>query len=183
MADVKIQDLLTATTVADTNLFIVEDNADTKKITRANLRLNLMTFPATQVPSSDPNTLDDYEEGTWAPEVIGATTAGVGTYTDRLGWYTKIGNVVHFNIYIVWSTHTGTGFIRISLPPFTSISGTFFPLNITPTGLNFTNQLSAMVVANSQFLQLYTYSAGGSIVGLNMDTAAAMYISGSYITS
>ena len=37
MADIKIQDLLSATTVADTDLFIVEDNADTKKITKANL--------------------------------------------------------------------------------------------------------------------------------------------------
>ena len=38
MADVKIQDLLATTTVADNDLFIVEDNADTKKITSANLR-------------------------------------------------------------------------------------------------------------------------------------------------
>ena len=37
MADVKIADLLLATTVADTDLFIVEDNADTKKITKTNL--------------------------------------------------------------------------------------------------------------------------------------------------
>ena len=38
MADVKIADLLTATTVADNDLFIVEDNADTKKITKNNLK-------------------------------------------------------------------------------------------------------------------------------------------------
>ena len=37
MADVKIADLLSATTVNDNDLFIVEDNADTKKITKANL--------------------------------------------------------------------------------------------------------------------------------------------------
>jgi hypothetical protein len=29
--------------------------------------LNGITFPATQVPSADANTLDDYEEGTWTP--------------------------------------------------------------------------------------------------------------------
>lgn len=37
MADVKIAQLLEATTVSDTDLFVVEDNADTKKITKANL--------------------------------------------------------------------------------------------------------------------------------------------------
>ena len=38
MTDVKIAQLLEATTVADTDLFIVEDNADTKKMTWANLK-------------------------------------------------------------------------------------------------------------------------------------------------
>jgi hypothetical protein len=42
-----------------------------------------ITFPATQVASADPNTLDDYEEGTWTPVGISAT-----------GRYTKIGNIV-----------------------------------------------------------------------------------------
>lgn len=51
-----------------------------------------ISFPATQSASSDANTLDDYEEGTWTP------TAGAGlTYTGGLttrGTYTKIGNAV-----------------------------------------------------------------------------------------
>lgn len=37
MADVRIQDLITATVAGDNDLFIVEDNADTKKITKTNL--------------------------------------------------------------------------------------------------------------------------------------------------
>jgi hypothetical protein len=49
-----------------------------------------ITFPATQSASSDANTLDDYEEGTWTP----ALTGGSPTYTVQAGWYTKIGNVV-----------------------------------------------------------------------------------------
>ena len=47
-----------------------------------------ITFPATQSASSDANTLDDYEEGTWTPTINGTTmTAGSG-------WYTKIGRQV-----------------------------------------------------------------------------------------
>jgi hypothetical protein len=47
-----------------------------------------ITFPATQSASSDANTLDDYEEGTWTP-VINGTTMTTGS-----GWYTKIGRQV-----------------------------------------------------------------------------------------
>ena len=48
-----------------------------------------ITFPATQSASSDANTLDDYEEGTWTPSI-----GGTATYTSQTGTYTKIGNVV-----------------------------------------------------------------------------------------
>jgi hypothetical protein len=51
-----------------------------------------ITFPATQSASSDANTLDDYEEGTWTPSQ-GAGLTVVGAYTSQ-GFYTKIGNTV-----------------------------------------------------------------------------------------
>jgi len=54
--------------------------------------LNGITFPATQVPSADANTLDDYEEGTWTPG-IGTLTQVGGTFTSS-GTYTKIGRSV-----------------------------------------------------------------------------------------
>ena len=44
-----------------------------------------ITFPATQSDSSDANTLDDYEEGTWTP------TLGAGSLTITNATYTKIG--------------------------------------------------------------------------------------------
>jgi hypothetical protein len=53
-----------------------------------------ITFPATQSASTNANTLDDYEEGTWTPT---ATSSGGGsgqTYSAQLGKYTKIGNLV-----------------------------------------------------------------------------------------
>ena len=43
-----------------------------------------IAFPATAVPSADPNTIDDYEEGTWTADLNGDetwTTGPVGTYT------------------------------------------------------------------------------------------------------
>ena len=53
-----------------------------------------ITFPATQVASSNANTLDDYEQGTWTPAVRGSNTAGTYTTTAVSGTYTKIGNMV-----------------------------------------------------------------------------------------
>ena len=60
-----------------------------------------ITFPATQSASSDANTLDDYEEGTWTP-----TPDGNFTYTDSVftGNYTKIGRLVNVNMRIVTTT-------------------------------------------------------------------------------
>lgn len=79
---------------------------------------NGITFPAAQSASTDANTLDDYEEGTWTPAIEGSTTAGVGTYTSRNGYYTKIGRQVTCSFWIDWSAHTGTGNLRISGFPF-----------------------------------------------------------------
>jgi hypothetical protein len=54
-----------------------------------------ITFPATQVASSNANTLDDYEEGTWTPAIAGDGTTFVGTsYLGRAGKYVKVGDVV-----------------------------------------------------------------------------------------
>jgi hypothetical protein len=51
-----------------------------------------ITFPATQSASSNANTLDDYEEGSWTPELVGSGTTG--TPVAGLGYYTKVGNLV-----------------------------------------------------------------------------------------
>ncbi|WP_395326947.1 hypothetical protein WBP06_09535 [Novosphingobium sp. BL-8H] len=80
-----------------------------------------VTFPAAQSPSTDPNTLDDYEEGTWTPTV----TSGSGTITTYVaaGYYTKIGRQVHASMVIDITTNgTGAGSINITLP-FTSAGG------------------------------------------------------------
>lgn len=58
-------------------------------------------FPATQVPSTDPNCLDDYVEGTFTPILADASLTDEGaTYVANVGFYTKIGDRVYFNIYL-----------------------------------------------------------------------------------
>jgi hypothetical protein len=87
--------------------------------------VNALTFPATARPVSDPNTLDDYEEGTWTPELSSDGTPPTIAYTEQLGTYTKIGNLVFLKAKIrgVLSV-AGTGTPRITgLPAFPLVTG------------------------------------------------------------
>ena len=71
-----------------------------------------IAFPPTQSASSDPNTLDDYEEGTWTPNL-----GGTATYVYNAGWYTKIGRVVVADFEVnVSSIGTGSTLSILGLP-------------------------------------------------------------------
>ena len=77
-----------------------------------------ISFPATQSASSDANTLDDYEEGTWTP----TDNSGAGLSFTTSATYIKIGQMV-----IAWcqinypSTANGNGAAIAGLP-FTTAS-------------------------------------------------------------
>jgi len=78
-----------------------------------------LTFPATQVASADPNTLDDYEEGTWTVSMFDAATAGNTSATTATGDYTKTGNTVRatFSINNIDTTGLTAGnVLHFSLP-------------------------------------------------------------------
>ncbi len=63
-------------------------------------KVNGLRFPATQVGNSNPNTLDDYEEGTFNPTFVDVNP-GLGVdyqstgyaYDWSIGGYTKIGGI------------------------------------------------------------------------------------------
>lgn len=74
------------------------------------------------------NKLDDVETGTWTPTLEGETTAGSTTYSNRVGYYTKIGDIVHCHCMITNTNHTGAGNLLIKGLPFSSnneATGTF----------------------------------------------------------
>ena len=83
-----------------------------------------LTFPATQVASADPNTLDDYEEGTWTPIIFGNPTVGTATYIAQVGIYTKIGRLVTASFSISYTGGTGSGTLQVGFLPFLSSSTT-----------------------------------------------------------
>ena len=77
-----------------------------------------ITFPATQSASSNANTLDDYEEGTWTPALdLSSGSATGGTFT---GTYVKVGRQVTLTIYASVGTATSASFGGFTGLPFTS---------------------------------------------------------------
>jgi hypothetical protein len=99
-----------------------------------------ITFPATQSASSDANTLDDYEEGTWEPTL---NNGGTTTYTTRVGTYRKIGSQVTcwFDVQIN-SVGSGSG----------TLTGLPFANNASVAGCGsvgyFANLVSSFVMIN-----------------------------------
>jgi hypothetical protein len=139
-------------------------------------------FPAVSIPSNDPNTLYDYEVGTFVPTIVGLTTAGVGTYTAQSGRYTKIGNRVMIQITVTWSAHTGTGNMRVAGLPFavTNIAEVQAPLALTASGVTFNGIMCAFTINNSSQVYLRNYANGGPEGDIAFDTAGSLRLGGVY---
>ncbi len=86
-----------------------------------------ITFPATQSASTDANTLDDYEEGTFTPVLNRTGTAPTISYASRNGRYTKIGNQVTIQVSItnITVSSAGTGDNSLSGLPFAVVASTY----------------------------------------------------------
>jgi hypothetical protein len=85
-----------------------------------------ITFPATQSASSNANTLDDYEEGTWTPVYAGNSgSIGSTAYTVQRGRYTKIGRTVFATAEIELSNKgSWTSGVRFEGLPFANLGAT-----------------------------------------------------------
>jgi len=137
-----------------------------------------MKFPATQIPSSDVNTLDDYEEGTFTPVVQGGTSAGTCSYTLQQGSYVKIGKAVLCFLRVIWASHTGTGDLQITGLPFTPNAS--IAANMRFGSLTYTDQTQAFFVNGATRIQLETVASTAGAATLQMDAAADINIMGVY---
>jgi hypothetical protein len=98
-----------------------------------------ITFPATQSASSDANTLDDYEEGSWTP----SDGSGAGlSFTGVGGTYTKVGRLVTCQFNVNFPVTANAAQATITGLPYAAatISGISNPINgfITYTTANIT---------------------------------------------
>lgn len=114
--------------------------------------------------TSDSNSLDDYEEGTWTPNLVGGVS-GEATYLTRQAWYTKVGRVVTITWFISFTKNTMSGTFRITGFPFALLngSGVFYPQGtILLDGLSTTTNNITIQGANS--------TASGDFIGGNGTT-------------
>jgi hypothetical protein len=104
-----------------------------------------ITFPATQSASTDANTLDDYEEGTWTP-AVSLNSGTATTYTISTFYYTKIGRLVNINGKIRPTNGTlgnTNNYVRLTGAPFSALDD-----GGTGSGLNSSNVNGGLATLN-----------------------------------
>lgn len=128
-----------------------------------------LKFPATQNVSTNANTLDDYEEGTWTPSIGGAGGQSGQAYGIQVGRYVKIGRLVTAQFRVQLSTLGSiTGNVQIQGLPFTSENTTNQSSSCAMgRWFNFVTalvSLSAQLAPNTTAMTLYA-AAGGAVAG------------------
>jgi len=79
-----------------------------------------ITFPSTQSASTNANTLDDYEEGTWTP----TDTSGAGlSFTINSARYIKIGTLVYVQSFFNFPTTSNGSIMQFGGLPFAVAGG------------------------------------------------------------
>ena len=124
--------------------------------------------------------------GTFTPAVRGSTTAGVGTYSVQKGNYTKVGDRVFYDIWLVWSAHTGSGNTRISFGDLPYTPNTNYQPGITIMHSTYTLGANSWVqgyIEGSTGLIVISQNTtgGGTNTGLTLDTSATLIVSGSFV--
>ena len=183
-------------------VFVVQTGGNSRELLRLDASAEALVvsggqlaFPAAQRASSDVNTLDDYEEGTWTPEIADEGLDGSGEgqgYSSRVGRYTKIGHRVFFSFRL---TVTSLGSLTTTEPvsitglPFVSKNvassdGSVtcgFASNLTSLTAGF--NISGTVIVNGQYIRLriWDIATGASDLLVSELTASGnLYMSGSY---
>ncbi len=133
-----------------------------------------ITFPATQSDSTNANTLDDYEEGSWTIGVsFGGGTTGI-TYSSQVARYTKIGNKIFAQgRFALSSKGSSTGSAAITGLPFTTSNITNLnsvaTLQLNNVAVTVPSGVTSSAAANSAEVTLAYLSAGSNTALLDTD--------------
>ena len=137
------------------------------------------------------NILDDYEEGTWTPQISATDGIGTLTYSTQVGHYTKIGNRIYFQMYVLVNNKGSVaGDIRYTLPfASANVSSLFsaasFWINTTEStgSFNGSDHIQAYIGPNSSIVIPQCLDGDGSVTGLSaghIKNSTDVMISGHY---
>ncbi len=146
-----------------------------------------ITFPTNSSASTDPYTLDDYQEGEWFPTVAigGASTGIVYSSAVTYGTYTKIGNrVICTGRIVLTSKGALTGNVTIEgLPfaPYLEHMANVLPNNV---GVN-ANSIAGRISQNSGVITLFNTSTGtlANITNTNINNNTEFFLNFTYQTN
>ena len=137
------------------------------------------------------NVLNDYEEGTFTPTVVGTTADGtIGTYYAQSGIYTKVGRVVTVQVYLAWGGGAGaTGDLAFAGLPFTTgniannyTSGAIgYFGDIALTALNVPSLFASP--NTTRFLVNQFPVGGGGLTAVPYDVNGAIMFTATYFTA
>ena len=139
--------------------------------------------------SAAANELDDYEEGTWTPELTYETPGDLSvTYISRPASYVKVGSLVFIRGEVVLSAFTkgtATGDIRIDGLPFTSDSRSFISWGAQFTPLTATDghYPAALVGLNTAYVSWINVTSNGNYGSTDPDGNSRIFVSGCYSTN
>ena len=130
-----------------------------------------VTFPASQNASSNANTLDDYEEGSWTPRIY-KNGVEVTSPTSAFGRYIKIGQSVWIHFYFYKSSGSASGGNwSVENLPFTVGTASY---QVIPVGYNEVNGTQSTGILRWQptasTTTLYLYKDGG-LLGTDWSTS------------
>ena len=171
-------------TLPDATGTLLNSDGDGSSLTNLPSHSGNVAFPATQVASADANTLDDYEEGTWSPQLEdgsnNATMAGA-----CYGYYTKIGRLVTIWTFTeTTSLGSVSGAIKISGLPFAN-GGNHLPvfaagaMNLALPGAG--QGLAGYILNSSDDITLWIWDATAG--GTTMQATEWSADGGSYLQS
>lgn len=127
--------------------------------------------------------LDDYEEGTWTPNL---TNNGTITYTAQYGRYTKVGRMVHLWWYVNVNTVSGGNGVASMSAPFAADAAAVAAFNYVGTnGINTTGQPTCNSPAfYSSSTTIFHYdTAAGILFGVNVTAGSLLVGSMTYFTA
>jgi hypothetical protein len=167
-----------------------ETNVGTLDVTSTGITLtgtNGITFTASQVASSNANTLDDYEEGTWTATL----TDGTNTTTSTGANYRKIGSLVFlsFQFYDKDISAWNAANLSVTGLPFTvATNHDSFVTVGTPNGFTVSGPLAMLFSNGSTSSGLYYRGGSSNYVGVQKgditnNSNFSLYLSACYTAS
>jgi hypothetical protein len=133
-----------------------------------------ITFPATQSASTNANTLDDYEEGTWTPASPDIT------YATAVGTYTKIGRVVQWQAYVIFPTTSNTAHARMTGLPYAVQDSENARAGSAITASTYGSAFYCLPVNSGTIVYFYTI-ATASLLNSNL-SGKQVFCGGTYIS-